>query len=117
MRMENLMGRSSKIDCLPEAQRHLARETLRTLRFQTLDHVQALLAGEGVQVSRSALHRYRLKLAAQDAVLLDTPPGLVVMLLEPASGLHAMLTTAADMATVTHAIEQLGPALRPLQQA
>ena len=104
------MGRASKIDLLTPGQQLTMDRCVRAYRYRDLDGLLEDLKAQGIEMSRSALHRYVVKLQQRDALCAGPEEGTIVTIVERGSGSVRVLKTAATGQAVAALIANIGPA-------
>ncbi|WP_200225585.1 phage protein Gp27 family protein [Rubrivivax gelatinosus] len=103
------MSRKSSILYLSREDHVKVDACVRRHRFVNYSGMQAELRAAGIDVSRSALHRYVQKVQAGDAAPPVASAACVVVIVERASGAVRSLTTEASGEQIEAAIRSLNP--------
>lgn len=101
------MGRMCKIDQLPVEQGLVVKNVVRKHRYNQVDAMRAELDGLNITVSRSALHRFVLKLKHSDALCANPDEETIVTIVERSSGEVRVIKTSAKAEIVAAVISSL----------
>ena len=90
------MGRASNILYLSPEQRAIVDACIRRHHYVDIVVAVAELEAKGIELSKSGLHRYALKLKERDALHAGTQDGTIVIIVERGTGAVTTLTTGAS---------------------
>lgn len=100
------MARLSKVQKLSTDQLQTVETTIRQHHYAQLDEMLTVLGAQGIELSRSALHRYVKRLSARDAERSDRR-NTVVIIVSRSTGATATLHTSATADQILEEIEAL----------
>ena len=105
------MGRRRVIDKLTSEVRSQVRQFMLDSPHLTLDEATAELNREGIAISRSSVCRYRTGLA-REATEAVAPGSLVVIVVDPQTAFHQLLTISAERTEFLSQLAALYPQAR-----
>jgi arginine repressor len=103
------MGRPTKIEQGPDQERIAIDRSIREHRYIGLDDIVADLTEQGITVTRSALHRYLVKLREKDSTLATPEEGTIVTIVERGTGDVRTVKSSASGAAIQEMILKLNP--------
>jgi len=102
------MSRSSKVLYLTPQQRATVDACIRKHHYVNILKIVAHLAEDGIELSKSGLHRYAVQLRARDAQHAGTVDDTLVIIVERSTGATTSLTSSASRDAITGAVASLG---------
>ena len=90
------MGRASNVAYLKPEHRAIVDACIRRHLYINTAAMVVELAGRGIKLSKSGLHRYASKLREGDALHAGTPDATIVIIVERGTGAVTVLTTSAS---------------------
>lgn len=101
------MARLHTVQSLPAALRQRVDTLIRECLYGRIDHMREILSSEGIEVSRSSLHRYAASLREKDGQFAGSDDRTVVVLMDRQTGGVTSFTTSASTEVLTQAINEL----------
>jgi hypothetical protein len=102
------MARTFKIDDLDLAQQMQVDQCIRIYRYMHLDRILHMIQELKIEgVSRSALHRYLLKLKAKDQLHAQPDEGTIITIVERGTGEVRIVKSTASGLAIASLIEKM----------